>query len=147
MEVLTEAEMAARLDFRRPLKEEPYKQVQGPSLWRIPFEWGGLPKGTLITVAKAKEIAAELRRLVAEAEVEDWRRAFEEEKDRCKTFEASLSKSHEETFQVKRERNVLAEELRRLKRKKTTAPRRRSAPPPYLGKTSPAPRRVPSQKR
>jgi hypothetical protein len=100
MEILSEGEMAARLDFARPLKPPP---EEPPSLWCIPFEWGGLPKGTRISIAKAKEIAAELRASVAEAEKRELRRAFDQEKERADAADKRSADYQHETYQLKTE--------------------------------------------
>lgn len=86
MEILTEEEMAARVDFARPLKPTEERE----SLWCIPFEYGHGAQGTRISIAKAREIAADLRANVAEAEKRELRRAFKAEQDRCKAFEGQL---------------------------------------------------------
>lgn len=95
MKVVTEEELVARLEFRRPLPQPP-EPPESP--WCIPFEFGDCPKGTRISIAKAKEIAAELRASVAEAELRQVRKAYADEvkrsEDLCRQYsEASDGKS------------------------------------------------------
>lgn len=80
MDILSEQELAAKVNFARPLKEPPEERE---SLWNIPFEPGNCPIGTRISVSKAREISAELRALVAEAEKRELLRYFKKERDRA----------------------------------------------------------------
>ena len=107
MEILSEQELAGRLDYRRPLKPEPIPERL--SLWCIPFEYGGNAKGTLISISKAKEISAALRADVAEAEQWELMQAFKKEKARADemsgriaTLERQLSDARVETVALKR---------------------------------------------
>jgi hypothetical protein len=93
MEILSQSELAARLDFMSPLKEP---EEQRESQWCIPFEYGNQRKGTKISIAKAKEIAACLRADIAEAEKRELFRAFKAEEERCKRLlEQSAKAEHE----------------------------------------------------
>lgn len=111
MEILTEEELAMKLDFRRPLHPPP----EPKTAWCIPFEYGANEKGTRISIPKAKQIAAELRAEVAEAEKRELFRAFEQEKARGENLSTQLSKAHVETLDAKSE---LVELKRKLQRKK-----------------------------
>lgn len=91
MEILTESQMAARLDFRRPLQPEPDPPRDG--VWCIPFEFGPSEKGTRISIAKAKEIAAELRASVAEAEKRELLHAFKAEQKRVESY-GEIGRAH-----------------------------------------------------
>ena len=115
MEILSEEELGARIDFKRPLHPEPEKR---PGLWCIPFEWGLNGKGTLITIAKAKEIAAELRASVAEAEKRELRHYFDEEKERTAEFGRQLSAERDKTFAAQSEVAILRHQLRTAKKKR-----------------------------
>lgn len=110
MRVLSEEEMVARLDFMRPLHppEEP-KDGQ----WCIPFEYGGLAKGTRISIAKAREIAAELRAAVAEAEKRELRLAFDDERKRSESLGAQFSAQVEKTQDALMEVAILKKRLRK----------------------------------
>jgi len=113
MEILTPGEMAAKFDFVSPMKEEPEERVD---MWPISFEYGGLKKGTRISISKAKEISAELRAAVAEAEKKEIKRAFDQER---KSLEEANKRSaqHQQDFYDQLRRTNLAEQsLRRLKR-------------------------------
>jgi hypothetical protein len=101
MKIMSEEELAARLDFRRPLHPAP---EEPESVWCIPFEFGESPKGTRIS------IAAELRASVAEAELRQLRKHFEEEKKRADDLSFQLSKAG-------LERSVLMNEVAILKRR------------------------------
>jgi hypothetical protein len=111
MEILSEGQMVARLEFMRPLKPVP---DEPPSQWCIPFEWGGLPKGTRISIAKAKEIAAELRASVAEAEKRELRRALDQEKACSDETSKSSAKYQLETHELRAEIVRLKRRLRKM---------------------------------
>jgi hypothetical protein len=115
MEILSAEEMAARLDYMSPLhpKEEPRD-----SLWCIPFEWGCAAKGTKITVAKAREIASELRALVAEHDMRELKRYFDKEQARVKELERRLVEEGDLKFALQQEILVLKGNLREAKRRK-----------------------------
>lgn len=114
MTILTEEEMAARLDFRRPLHPTPEPKE---TIWCIPFEFGPGEKGTRISISKAKEIAAELRASVAEAEKRELYRAFKAEEERCVHLSQQFSKANDEKFAALSELVILKQKLRRTKRK------------------------------
>lgn len=114
MDVLTEEEMAARLDFRRPMKEEP---EQRESLWCIPFEYGDNKKGTRISKALAKTIAAELLMHVAESDKREIFRAFKQEQERVASYGKQLSEAQQEKYEALAEVSVLKQKLRRKGRK------------------------------
>jgi len=84
--------MGERIGFVRPLKPTPH-EVE--SLWCIPFEYAGNHKGTRISVSKAKEIAADLRAAIAEAEQRDMLRYFERERKHNVELRKQLAESHE----------------------------------------------------
>lgn len=111
MEILGEGEMAERLDFMRPLKEEPEKR----SMWCIPFEYGSNDKGTRISVSKAKTIAAELRAAVAEEEKAQLLVYFKREEETNKRILHEKSLLETELYAVKAK---LAQLERRLRRRK-----------------------------
>ena len=110
MEVLSEAAMTARMDFMRPLHPKP---EEPESLWCIPFDYGSATKGTRISVSKAKEIAAELRALVAEAEKRELRRALDRERDSAAEAHKQASAAREEAFNAQAEIAALKAKLRR----------------------------------
>lgn len=115
MEILSEGEMAARLDYKRPLKSEPEERE---SLWCIPFEWGGNVKGTRISIALAKTISAELRASVAEAEQRELRRYFDRERERGDRASKGQAEAQTALYAAKAE---IAELQRRLRAKKRRA--------------------------
>ena len=115
MEVLTEEELAARLDFRRPLKDATEERE---SIWCIPFEWGSNVKGTKISIAKAKEIAAELRREIAESELRQLRHYFQRETERAAELGRQSSEEREKVFTLQGE---VAQLKRQLRAKKSRA--------------------------
>jgi hypothetical protein len=107
MNVLTESEMAARMDFVRPLKQP---APERESIWCIPFEFGPGEKGTRISISKAREIASELRASIAEAEKRQLQQAFDEERKRGDT----LCHQYSEEADARR---MAEHELAELKRK------------------------------
>ena len=115
MEVLTGSEMAARLDFAKPLHEAP---EQKESLWCIPFEYGDNVKGTKISIAMAKTIAAELRAHVAEAEGRYVLRAFKQEQARVEEYGKQLSEARERGMDQASTIAQLQRKLRRRGKKK-----------------------------
>jgi hypothetical protein len=115
MEILSQEEMAARLDFRRPLKDEELAVTEG--VWCIPFEWGANAKGTRITIAKAKEIAAELRAEVARAEYRELRKFFDREKERAEEFGRRLSEMNLKLLDAQNEAAILRQQMRALKKR------------------------------
>ena len=108
---MSEEEMQAKFDVQKaPPKSD------GMGAWCIPFEWGVFGKDTRITVAKAKYIAATLLASVAEAEKEEVLKAFRQERDRVKAYEGHLAERGRELQSVQQERNVLAEQVRAMKK-------------------------------
>jgi hypothetical protein len=114
MDVLTEQEMGARLDFMRPLNPGPPEKE---SLWCIPFEWGANAKGTRISIAKAKEIAAELRAAVAEAEKRELRRYFDREKERGDSSCKQSAEWQQKYFEAQGEITTLKRRLNARKKR------------------------------
>lgn len=115
MEILNEGQLAARLDYMRPLKAE----TENPeSVWCIPFEYGANEKGTRISIALAKTIAAELRMHVAEADKRELRRAFDNEVKRSDETCKQSAVYQNETFQLKAEIAVLQRRLRAKRKAK-----------------------------
>ena len=114
MEILSEEEMAARLQFRRPLHEKP---DDTESLWCIPFEWGGNAKGTRISISKAKEISAELRASVAEAEYRQLLREFKKEQERTKEIGKTYTEMSDRWFKAMGEVGALKRRLARRRKK------------------------------
>lgn len=110
MKILTPEEFTSRFEFVGPIHPAP-EEKQGA--WCIPFEYGSNVKGTRISIAKAKEIAAELRAAVAEAEKRLVLEAFQDEKARCEALREQLSKEHQKSFE---ERTKVAELKARLLR-------------------------------
>jgi hypothetical protein len=80
VDILNAEQLSERVNFARPLKSEP---EDTESLWNIPFEYGNCPKGTRISLSKAREIAATLRALIAEAETRQLRREYDSLKARA----------------------------------------------------------------
>lgn len=118
MKIISEEELATKLDFMRPIHPAP---DETESLWCIPFEFGMNPKGTRISISKAKEISAELRASVAEAELRQLRKYFDVEKKRADDFAGQASKAEGEKAAAQGECMMLRTELRkRPKRKKPT---------------------------
>jgi len=107
MEILSESELSSRIDFVSPIHPEPEKPT---GTWCIPFEYGANEKGTKVSIAKAKEIAAELRAAVAEAEKLELRQAFDREVQRSE----SLGEQH---VAAQKENIELRAELHELKRR------------------------------
>jgi hypothetical protein len=115
MEILSEEEMAAKLDFARPLHPKP---EEPEIIWCIPFEWGKNAKGTRISIAKAKEIAAELRASVAEAEKRELRRAFDLEKKRGEELGNKSANVERMLFDSQQEILILKRQIKALKKKR-----------------------------
>lgn len=117
MEILTEEEMAMRIDYRAPLqKEDPNAIPPKQSVYAIPFEYGENRKGTVISVALAKQIAAELRAEIAEWDKQEIFRAFKEEQARSSRI-ADLSAAKEtELFEARSHIVRLESELRKVKK-------------------------------
>ena len=113
MDILTHEQLVARLDFRRPLPHLPPAPEPADSAWPIPFEWGDNAKGTTISVAKAKEIAAELRREVAEYEKRMLRRALDDEKSHRNQEAAARQALRDQVSQLQGEVAELKRTLRR----------------------------------
>lgn len=82
--------------------------------WPLLFEVGNYPKGTRISIARAKEIAANLRASIAEAEMAELQHAFEREKERSATMAKIHAEAEEE---VSRAHQQIATLQRRLKAK------------------------------
>ncbi len=114
MDVLSTEEMAAKLDYRRPLKPEPEVQE---GLWCIPFEYGENSKGTRISPALAKTIAAELRAHIAEWEKRELRRAFDQEKKRAEELGRQSSEARTQLFDANQEIAALKRALHKKKTK------------------------------
>lgn len=115
MKILSEQEMAETLNFARPLRPEPDPPQ---SIWCVPFEWGGNVKGTKISISKAKEIAAELRALVAEAEGRELRRHFDQEAARANDLSRRLADKERELAEANATIEVLERRLRAAARKR-----------------------------
>lgn len=109
MKIIAEEELATRVDFRRPLHPPP-DPPESP--WCIPFEFGGCPKGTRISIAKAKEIAAELRASVAEAELRQVRKAYADEVERNIDLCAQYSAASDQRLAALQEVAELKQKLR-----------------------------------
>lgn len=114
MKVIDEKDMTIRFDFLRPLKPLP---EESESVWCIPFEYGANEKGTRISISKAKEIAAELRAEIAEAEKRELFRAFKQEEARAIAAHQSSASAHEEKFALMQQLEKLKKENRRRKKK------------------------------
>jgi len=104
-----------KLDFRRPLHPPTEKPE---SAWCIPFEYGANEKGTCISIPKAKQIAAELRAEVAEAEMRELRRAFEDERRRSQTFAEQASTAQSDALLARAEVGELTRKARRNARRR-----------------------------
>ena len=87
-------------------------------VWCIPFEWGANVKGTKISIAKAKEIAAELRAAVAEAEKRELRLAFDREIERAKELSKQSADQGNKLFEAVRQVAELQHQIRVLKKKR-----------------------------
>jgi hypothetical protein len=120
MEVISESDMASRLDYMRPLKQEPEKP---PGTWCIPFEYGANEKGTRISVVLARTIAAQLLCAVAEAEKRDIRQAFEREQERSASIVRQYTEASDERFLLRSQVATLERKLRDARRKKRKAKR------------------------
>lgn len=118
MEILTEEEMAMRIDFRSPLqKEDPDAIPPRQSVYSIPFEYGNANKGTMVSVAKARQIVAELRAELAEWDKREIFRAFKQEQARSKEFADQVSKATRDLYDAKATIAHLERALRRAKRR------------------------------
>lgn len=115
MQILTEDELAMKLDFRRPLHPPPEEKR---SAWCIPFEYGANEKGTRISIPKAKQIAAELLQAVAEAEKAELFDAFQAEKKRAEEFGRQYTKAMDEKMGMEGQVMELTRQLRGRKRRK-----------------------------
>lgn len=107
MKVLTEEEFSSRLDYRRPLDPPPEESV---GLWCIPFEYGTNGKGTRISIALAKQISAELRAEVAEAENRQLLKLFKDEQKRGDELRRQYSQASDQ-------RRDALDEVAKLKQK------------------------------
>jgi hypothetical protein len=114
MEILSQEEMTSRVDFARPLHPTPEEPA---SMWCIPFEWGANSKGTRISIAKAKEIAAELRASIAEAEKRELRRAFDQEKKNGEERDNRYLEYSRKLFDCQQEVLILKRQIKALKKK------------------------------
>lgn len=112
MKIISAEEMATRLDFMSPIDPPEEKRL---GIYCIPFEYGDARKGTKISIAKAKEIAAELRAAIAEAEKRELREAFEGERRRNEDLKRQFAETQKALFD--RERTIA--ELRRRPRRRT----------------------------
>lgn len=120
MQILTEEELSARLDYRRPLESAPEVPEREP-LYCIPFEYGSNTKGTLISLALAKTIAAELRAAIAEHDKRELYRAFKQEEQRCRSLMEQVTAANDRHFDALGEMNAMRMKLqaaRRARRKK-----------------------------
>lgn len=117
MKVLSEGEFTARVDFLSPLKPEPEGNAPFDN-WPIPFEYGGCAKGTRISIAKARQIAAELRASIAEAERDELFREFKREQARCEEIGRQASKASDERLDALGEVADLKRALRKARAKK-----------------------------
>ncbi len=102
MQILTPDEMASTLDFVRPMAKPPETPAGGSS-WPIPFEYGPDSAGTRVSVAKARQIIAELAARIAEHERRELYLAFKREEKRCESIAADYSKAMEEKYEMARE--------------------------------------------
>lgn len=109
MKILSEQEMAKALNFKRPIHQQPEPQE---SIWCIPFEYGVNSRGTKISIAKAREIAAELRAAVAEAEMRELRRALALETARARELTHGLAAKAHELFEANEQVALLERRLR-----------------------------------
>ena len=112
MKVVTEEELAMRLEFRRPLHPPPEEPA---SAWCIPFEYGANEKGTRISIPKAKQIAAELLKEVAEAEKRELYKAFQAEKRRAEEFGRQLTEAVDERTRALLQMGEMTRRRRRRK--------------------------------
>jgi hypothetical protein len=114
MEVLSETDLAARLDFMRPL--HPQVPVKSESTWCIPFEYGSNEPGTRISVSKAREIASELRMHVAEYERRELRRALDREKEQAESLGKRAIELQDAMFSLETQVATLKAKLRGKKK-------------------------------
>lgn len=117
MEILSEQEMAARLDYMKLLKQEPEVDKREP-LYCIPFEYGDNPKGTKISKVLAKTIAAELLMHVAESDKREIFRAFKQEQERVESYGRQVQAANDEKYAALSEVAFLKRKLNRLRRGK-----------------------------
>ncbi len=115
MKMISEGDMTTRLDFMRPLNPAPEPP---DSPWCIPFEFGPVEKGTRISISKAKEIAAELRASIAEAEYRQLRKAFDNEVERGNTLCTQFTEASNARLDALAEVERLKQKLRARGRKK-----------------------------
>jgi hypothetical protein len=95
-----------------PIQEAPDR------VWCIPFEWGANERGTRISIAKAKEIAAELRASIAEAEKRELQRAFDQEKKNGEERDNRYLEYSRKLFDCQQEVLILKRQIKALKKKK-----------------------------
>lgn len=119
MEILSKQQLAERLNYVRPLKPEPEPAEE--SIWCIPFEHGDCPKGTRISLSKAREIAAQLRAEIAEAEKRELFRAFKREEERARESGRQSSEHQLECARLRGELEGLRQTIRRMRRGKRKA--------------------------
>lgn len=115
MKVLTPDEFEAKFDFVRPINPAPEPST---STWCIPFEYGDCPKGTKVSIAMAKQISAELRSAVAEAEKRELRVAFDEARASVEDLKAREAKAQLEAYAAVGELAALKRKIRSGKGRK-----------------------------
>lgn len=113
MKILTPEKMAEHLDFRRPL----HPSERTKTMWPIPFEYGANEKGTRISVAKARVIAAELRAEVAEEEKRELFDAFQAEQRRAAEARKNTRVAEDKWIAAMAEVAVLKTKLGALKKR------------------------------
>jgi hypothetical protein len=109
VEVLTEEQLAGRIDYRRPMKDVPDERE---SLWCIPFPYGSNHRETKISIALAKTISAQLRADVAEAEQRELKRYFDRQTKRAEEMGRQCSDEQKKVFALQGEVADLKRRLR-----------------------------------
>lgn len=115
MEILTEMQLSERLNYKRPLKEEP---EQPDDAWPVPFEYGANIKGTRISIGLAKTIAAELLKEVAEAEKRQLFHHFKYEEKRANDNSKRYADEQLKVYELQGEVATLKRKIRDGKKKK-----------------------------
>jgi predicted nucleotidyltransferase component of viral defense system len=113
MKIITQDELAERLDFMRPM--QPPEETSAQKTWPIPFEYGSNEKGTRISVSKARYIAAELRAEVAEAEKRELYDAFKAEQRRVGEAHKNTGAAENKWYAAMQEIAILKTQIRQLK--------------------------------
>jgi hypothetical protein len=115
MEILSELQLSERVNYKRPMQEEPEKPDDA---WPIPFEYGANIRGTRISIGLAKTISAELRAEVAEAEKRQLYHHFKYEERRANDNSKRYADEQLKVYELQGEVTRLKRKLRTPRKKR-----------------------------